>query len=109
LFLIGSLLTLVDFAIIWRYFAWTNQTLATVVLWTITAYLVKEGKQYWVSLVPAVFMTAVVTSYLLVAPEGFSLPKEISYLAGIGLAVTLLILMLIAVNKRKNGLIQVTN
>ena len=63
LFVIAYLLTQLDFTIIWRYFAWTNQTLATVVLWTITAYLAKAGKNYWISFIPAVFMTAVVTSY----------------------------------------------
>ncbi|GAA4398444.1 carbon starvation protein A [Nibrella viscosa] len=90
LFGAGFLLTLIDFAVIWRYFAWTNQTLATVVLWTITAYLIRERKPYWVGLVPAVFMTAVITAYLLVAPEGFGLPVTIAYLAGVGLAAVLL-------------------
>ena len=101
LFAVGFLLTLVDFAIIWRYFAWTNQTLATIVLWTITAYLIKEQKQYWISLIPAVFMTAVVTSYLLVAPEGFSLGPEVSYAVGVALAVLLLAYTMIKVQTRK--------
>ncbi|MDO1448162.1 carbon starvation protein A [Rhodocytophaga aerolata] len=109
LFVIGFMLTLIDFAVIWRYFAWTNQTLATVVLWTITAYLLKEGKQYWVSLVPAVFMTAVVTSYLLVAPEGFSLPKGISYAAGIIMALLLLAATLVTAARRKNAVMEVVN
>lgn len=86
LFAAGYALTLVDFGIVWRYFAWTNQSLATVVLWVITAYLIQEGKWFWVSLVPAVFMTAVATSYILVAPEGFQLPTRIAYLVGVGVA-----------------------
>jgi carbon starvation protein CstA len=83
LFAIGFLLTRIDFSIIWRYFAWSNQTLAMVVLWTITVHLVQVRKLYWVTLVPAVFMTAVTSTYLLFAPEGFSLSREISYLIGI--------------------------
>lgn len=82
LFAVGFLLTQVNFAVIWRYFAWTNQTLATIVLWTVTAYLIRERKPYWISLVPAAFMTTVVVSYLLLAPEGFQLPLDISYVAG---------------------------
>ena len=82
LFVVAYLLTQLDFTIIWRYFAWTNQTLATVVLWTITAYLIKENKNFWITLIPAVFMTAVVTSYLLIAPEGFNLPNNIAYFGG---------------------------
>ncbi|MFC5284511.1 carbon starvation protein A [Pedobacter alpinus] len=87
LFIIAYFLTQLDFSIIWRYFAWTNQTLATVVLWTITAYLIKENKNYWITLIPAIFMTAVVTSYLLIAPEGFNLPNNISYLVGLAVAI----------------------
>ena len=83
LFAIGYYLTLIDFSVIWRYFAWSNQTLATVVLWTITVYLVKERKNYWITLIPAIFMTAVISTYLFLAPEGFSLSKDISYISGI--------------------------
>ncbi|HUV00792.1 MAG TPA: carbon starvation CstA 5TM domain-containing protein [Bacteroidales bacterium] len=86
LFTIGFLLTRIDFSIIWRYFAWSNQTLAMVVLWAITVYLARSRKLYWVTLIPAVFMTAVTTTYLLFAPEGFALPQKISYISGIMIA-----------------------
>ncbi len=87
LFAVGFLLTQIDFSIIWRYFAWSNQTLAMIVLWTITVYLAQEKKFYWITLIPAVFMTAVTTTYLLFAPEGFSLSKEIAYSVGALLSV----------------------
>jgi carbon starvation protein CstA len=89
LFLAGYLLTQVNFGIVWRYFAWTNQTLATIVLWTITAYLIREKKNFWVTLLPATFMTTVVISYLLQAPEGFQLPGDIAYSVGIVVAFIL--------------------
>ncbi|MEP4532120.1 MAG: carbon starvation protein A [Cyclobacteriaceae bacterium] len=82
LFVTGYLLTLVNFGVIWRYFAWTNQTLATVVLWTVTVYLMREKKNFWLALIPSAFMTAVVVSYILLAPEGFSLPVDMSIFAG---------------------------
>ncbi len=84
LFVIAFALTQVEFGIIWRYFAWSNQTLATIVLWTITIYLVNERKNYWVAFIPAVFMTAVCSSYILIAPEGFQLPHVISYVLSAG-------------------------
>ena len=90
LFAVGFFLTLLDFSIIWRYFAWANQTLAAVVLWTITIYLFRSGKLYWVTLIPAVFMTAVTGTYLFFAPAGFSLPAGISYTIGISIAVAAL-------------------
>lgn len=83
LFAVGFFLSQVDFAIIWRYMAWSNQTLATIVLWAITAYLISEKKFFWITFLPALFMTAVTTSYIMVAPEGFRLPLFPSTIAGI--------------------------
>lgn len=83
LFIIGFLLTQIDFAIIWRYMAWSNQTLATIVLWTITVYLAVERKFYWIMLLPAMFMTGVVTTYILIAPEGLQLKLETGRMIGL--------------------------
>lgn len=89
LFVAGFLITRADFSIIWRYMAWSNQTLATIVLWAITVYLLHEHKHYIMTLIPAIFMTAVISTYIMIAPEGFSLPKQVSYY--IGVAITLLV------------------
>jgi carbon starvation protein CstA len=99
LFAVGLLLTQIDFAIIWRYFAWSNQTLAMIVLWTITVYLAQQRKFYWITLIPALFMTAVTSTYLLFAPEGFSLSKEISYSAGAIITLVAFIGFLVYTNK----------
>lgn len=58
---------------IWRYFAWSNQTLAVFTLWALTVYLVQAMKLYVITLIPALFMTAVCSTYIFVAPEGFGL------------------------------------
>ncbi len=86
LFIAGFLLTRIDFSVIWRYFAWSNQTLASVVLWAITVYLAGENKIYWITLIPAMFMTAVTTTYILFAPEGFRLPYSASIAVGVAAA-----------------------
>ncbi|MFA5327578.1 MAG: carbon starvation protein A [Prolixibacteraceae bacterium] len=83
LFIVGYGLTLIDFAVIWRYFAWSNQTLAMIVLWAITVYLAREKKFYWITLIPALFMTVVIISYLLFAPEGFGLSYMVSMSVGL--------------------------
>ncbi len=83
LFLIGFILTTVDFQVIWRYFAWSNQTIAMIVLWTAAMYLGKHNKLHWIASIPATFMTAVTMTYLLVAPEGFNLATSFAYPAGI--------------------------
>ena len=91
---IGFTLTFIDFSIIWRYFAWSNQTLATIVLWAAAAYLAMNRKVHWMASLPATFMTAVVTTYILQAPEGFQLSTAISFPVGIVTAAVMLGLFL---------------
>lgn len=79
LFVIAFALLQVNFDIIWRYFAWSNQTLAAATLWMITIYLVNERKCYWITLIPALFMTMVISCYIIVAPEGLRLSTAIAY------------------------------
>ncbi len=99
LFAIGYGLTQIDFAVIWRYFAWSNQTLAMIVLWAITVYLAQEKKFYWITLIPALFMTVVITSYLLFAPEGFGFPYTVSISTGLLCALSIGILFFVKVKR----------
>lgn len=99
LFVVGFVLTKIDFNIIWRYFGWSNQTLATIILWTAGMYLVHIDKKHWIATVPATFMTAVCTSYILIAPEGFKLSQAISYPVGIIAAIAAMVIFLVAAKK----------
>lgn len=87
LLLVGAVLTQVDVTIIWRYFSWSNQTLAMIALWAAGAYLVREKIAPWIAVIPAVFMSAVSMTYILMAPEGFRFGVYASYPAGILFAV----------------------
>ena len=80
--LIFSILNANGFTIIWRYFSWCNQTLSVFTLWAITVYLVMEKKNYFVTLLPALFMTCVVTTYICIAPEGFRMNEILAYCIG---------------------------
>lgn len=84
LFAVGFLISLSDFGLIWRYFGWANQTLATVVLWTAAVYLVREKKLHWVATIPAVFMTVVVTTFIASSGIGFNLPMPVATSIGLG-------------------------
>ena len=66
---IGNALGFIDYTIIWRYFSWTNQTLAMIVLWAASMYLFYDKKNYWLTAVPATFMSAVSATYFVLAPE----------------------------------------
>jgi len=103
LFAISAALVFVDFDVLWRYFAWTNQTLATCFLWTAAVWLLHRGRNCWVAFLPAVFMTVVVTSYILAAPEGFQLPMTVSLVAGFALAIGLAAWFLTYMRTQKNA------
>jgi len=89
IFILAFILTQVKFDIVWRYMFWFNQVLATVVLWTITVYLARKNKIFWISLIPSIFMTAVVCTYIFISPESIGLGHSISYT--IGLSFTLIV------------------
>ncbi len=78
LILIYNLSDPAGFEKIWRYFAWSNQTLAVFTLWAITIYLSRKGKPYWITLIPALFMMAVVITYILFDRSGIALPYTTS-------------------------------
>ncbi len=90
------------FKIIWRYFAWCNQTLSVFTLWAITVYLVQSKKNFYITLIPALFMTCVCTTYICIAGEGFSMPMTISYLIGGICTIVALVLFIVWYNKKKN-------
>lgn len=103
LFTIGFVLTRIDFNIIWRYFAWSNQTLAMIVLWASAAYLVKMKKSHWMASLPATFMTGVSITYIMMAPEGFKLSSSISYPVGFIAAIGVLIYFIKKTNKKESS------
>ena len=83
---VGAFVGHLDYTIIWRYFSWTNQTLAMIVLWTASMFLFKEKKNYWITAVPATFMSAVSMTYFFYAKECLNLGTKVAYPAGIIIA-----------------------
>ena len=65
LLLIWQLTNPNGFNVLWQYFGWNNQTLSVFTLWTATIFLYKYKKCYWITLIPAIFMTVVCTSFIL--------------------------------------------
>ena len=104
---VGAVLTQLDFNVLWRYFSWSNQTLAMISLWVATAYLVKTGTRKYGTLItalPATFMSAVSLTYILMASEGFRLSSSIAYPAGIVFAAVLFGVYVYAYHKVKKPL-----
>lgn len=93
LLVVGFLISLINYSIVWRYFSWSNQTLAMIVLWAASAYFAtnygKERIRCWITAIPATFMSAVSITYLMYAPECFNLGSKgqtglvVSYVVGV--------------------------
>ena len=92
------------FNTVWRYFGWSNQALAVFMLWTATAYFVKKkgGLWYLITLLPALFMTAVCLTFILVDKIGFRLPQSLAPWIGLGTFVIFTILFYLWKNSKKN-------
>ena len=93
LLFIAAMLSQIDFDIIWRYFSWTNQTLAMIVLWTGAVYIYRNLDNKigsMIAVIPATFMSMVTMTYIFHAPEGLHLDTFDSYLAGGTLTVLFL-------------------
>ena len=88
LFAISLALNFVNFDIIWRYFGWANQALAAVALWCGAVFLARRCSRWWLAFVPAVFMTVVTTSYILVEDVGFGLNPRLGTILGIVVGAT---------------------
>lgn len=70
------------FKVVWQYFGWANQTLAAIMLWTATVYMVRQRKCFWITLIPALFMTAVCSTFFFVSKLMLFLPGSIGYPLG---------------------------
>lgn len=93
LFLMAFVLSKIDFSLVWRYFGWSNQALAALMLWSAAIYLVRLRKSHWVASLPASFMTAVVISFILQADIGFGLKDTVANWMGVVLALFTLLLI----------------
>jgi len=88
------------FNVIWGWFGWSNQTLSVFTLWTLTVYLARERKPYIITLIPALFMTVVCSTFLFVSKQAFGLPVYVAY--GLGSAVLTVAVIWFAIWKLKN-------
>ncbi len=105
LLLLYSLRDVAGFDLIWRYFSWANQTLSVFTLWAITVFLVRErkGLYFIITLIPALFMTAICASYICVAPEGFGILPDFSLVIASVVAVISIVLFSIWYTKAKRN------
>lgn len=87
------------FDILWRYFAWANQTIAVFAFAMIAVYMIKHKQPFLLSLLPGMFYMFVISSFILNASIGFNLPWTASYLIA-GALTIIYAAMVIAGGKR---------
>lgn len=100
IFVLCFVIMLLPYDVVWRYFAWSNQVLSVFTLWAITIWLSDNKKNFYVTLLPAMFMTAVTSTYIMFAPEGFSLLTQsllgfkIGYAFSVGFGIAMSVIFL---------------
>ena len=87
------------FNVIWQYFGWSNQTLSVFTLWAITVYLVRKNKPYVITLLPALFMTGVCSTYLFISKQAFGLQEDLAYFLGILTVVIAMVWFVVWIRK----------
>ena len=99
LLLIGYGISKLNYAVIWRYFSWSNQTLAMMVLWAIAVYLCRYRSKIssWMASIPATYMSAVTVAYILQAKEGFRINAMVADIIGIAFAAVVFAFYMIKV------------
>ncbi len=91
--------------VLWRYFAWSNQTLSIFTLWACTVYLYKNHRYFFITIIPAMFMTAVCFTYILSAPEGFHIDYNIGLACGLVMSVLFLGMFILWARKYKKSIV----
>lgn len=99
MFVVGFIVSKVDFQILWRYFSWANQMVAGIMLWTAAAYLYRYRKLHWICTLPAMFITSACMTYLAFNEIGFGLPYELSVYIGIGVTIVFSICFFVFVKR----------
>ena len=95
------------FQVIWQYFGWSNQTLSVFTLWAITVYLVRKKKPYIITLIPALFMTTVCSTYLYISKQAFGLPENVAYTLGIATFIVAFVWFAVWMKKNKKKQIEI--
>lgn len=106
----GAIILQLDYSMVWRYFSWSNQTLAMIALWAASVYMLQNKKNYWVTVIPATFMSAVSATYFMAAGEcmgilwkaiNFTGYYPVAVVTGIVFAALMLLLFMRTVKKQE--------
>jgi carbon starvation protein CstA len=101
LFVISFALTKIDFTLLWRYFSWANQSTAAIALWVGAMYLFIAKKNYWIAMIPAIFITMATMTYIINAPIGFGLSLNAAYVGATIITIVIIVLFFIAAKKNR--------
>ena len=94
------------FNVLWQYFGWSNQALSVFTLWMITVFLARNHKAYMITLIPAIFMTVVCTTFLITSPHALGRPDFTYYVIGSVTLIAIVWFVLWLRKDRAKGLIR---
>lgn len=103
---VGAVICHLDYSMVWRYFSWSNQTLAMIALWAAAVYLAQKHKNYWICALPATFMSAVSLTYFTAAGEclgilwnALSIPMSVYYPIAVAVGIVAALVFLFIFKK----------
>lgn len=109
LFAAGVGIAFIDFDVIWRYFAWSNQALSVLTLWMITAWLMRRRSRFvLLALIPALIMTYICASFVFVSDQFVGMDSvDAAYIYGgavTAIVAGLLILKIRKINRNETNI-----
>lgn len=109
LFAAGVGIAFIDFDVIWRYFAWSNQALSVLTLWMITAWLMRRRSRFvLLALIPALIMTYICASFVFVSDQFVGMGSvDAAYIYGgavTAIVAGLLILKIRKINRNETNI-----
>ena len=101
LFAAGIGIAFIDFDVIWRYFAWSNQALSVLTLWMITAWLMRRRSRFvLLALIPALIMTYICASFVFVSDQFVGMGSvDAAYIYGGAVAAIIAGLLILKIRK----------
>ena len=90
-----------SFSMVWQYFTFFNQLIAIPTLCCATIYLAINKKNFWVTLIPALFYVFITMAFIFSERIGFNLPLKYAEIVAFIISIAVLIYLLVNIKKQR--------
>ncbi len=90
-----------SFSMVWQYFTFFNQLIAIPTLCCATIYMAINKKNFWVTLIPALFYVFITMAFIFSERIGFNLPLKYAEIVAFIISIAVLIYLLVNIKKQR--------